>query len=65
MRLCTLSQVADCVPRACFSFHMRRGTFFIDKRVGYLKTLKFSSPLDWALQQFKKPLTESKNHVTP
>lgn len=35
------------------------------KRVGYLETLKFSSSLDWALQQFKKPLPERENHVTP
>lgn len=61
-----LSQVASCVPGACFSFHVRLGTFsFISRRVGYLETLKFSSPLDWALQQFKKPLSKSENHVTP
>lgn len=33
--------------------------------VRYLETLKFSSSLDWALQQFKKPLPERENRVTP
>lgn len=39
---------------------------FISLRGADLETpKKFSSPLDWALQQLEKPLTESENRVTP
>lgn len=61
-----LCQVADGQPGACFPFFLHPGvSSFISTRVRYLETLKFSSPLDWALQRFKKLLPESENHVTP
>lgn len=45
-----LRHVADKGPGACFPFRLHPGmSSFINTRVRYLETLKFSSPLDWAL----------------